>query len=67
MPLIPLFSQKIPFLKLIQVSKVFNISGCLVRSEASLGQMDVDFLMFSSFTVHRVDTKEENTGLIRLS
>ena len=67
MPLIPLFSQKIPFLKLIQVTKVFQITRCLVRCKASLWQMDVDFLMFRPLTVHRVDTKEENTGLIRLS
>ena len=67
MPLVPLFSQKISFLKLIQVSEVFNVSRFLVRCKASLRQMDVDFLMFRSFTVHRVDAKEENTGLFWLS
>ena len=67
MPLVPLFSQKIPFLKLIQVSKVFNISGCLIRCKAPLGQVNVDFLMFWSFTVHWVDAKEKNAGHLRLS
>ena len=67
MSLVPLFSQKVPFLKLIQVSKVFHISRFLVRCKASLRQMDVDFLMFRSFTVHWVDAKEENTGLLWLS
>ena len=67
MPLVPLFSKKIPFLKFIQVTKVFHISRFLVRCKASLRQMDVDFLMFRSFTVHWVDAKEKNTGLLWLS
>ena len=67
MPLIPLFSQKIPLLKLIQVTKVFHITRFLVRCKASLWQIDVDFLMFRTLTVHWVDAKKENTCLMSLS
>jgi len=67
MPLVPLFSQKIPLLKLIQVTKVFHITRFLVRCKAPLGQVDVDFLMIRAFTVHWVDAKEKNTRLLRLS
>ena len=67
MPFVPLISQKIPFLKLIELSKFFHISRCLEGSKAPLRQMDVDFLMFGSFTVHRVDAKEKNARLLRFS